>query len=203
MTEESTGETERGGAVSNGDGARERILTAAQELFARHGFDATPTSWIAAEAEVPKGLVHYYFNRKSDLLAALVDQLPAEHIELDEIVVRGDVSASLCGLVERLDHKLAASSLLSHLLWREADTHERVRAALQARYRRMVAQIRDVIAAASPQRIAGDRIAAAAELLAHALSFRHSMARHGGGAGNGKDVTMDAEVRFVAEALVG
>ena len=50
------------------DSAKERILAAAEELFADSGFDATPTSRIAERAGVPKGLVHYYFNRKKDLL---------------------------------------------------------------------------------------------------------------------------------------
>ncbi|WP_031465468.1 TetR/AcrR family transcriptional regulator [Sciscionella sediminilitoris] len=183
------------------DSTRERILAAAQDLFARHGFDATPTSKIATEAQVPKGLVHYYFNRKPDLLTALVDKLPSEHVELGEVVVDGDVCTSLCRFVDRLDRNLDGSSLLSHLLWREADTHEVVRDALQARYRKMVAQIGEVITAASRHRIAAERISAAAALLAHALSFRHSMARHDGGAGHGDGASMDAEVRFVAEAL--
>ena len=39
--------------------ARERILSAAEALFAEHGFAATPTSRIAERAGVPKGLVHY------------------------------------------------------------------------------------------------------------------------------------------------
>src|ERR1044072_6871675 len=57
------------------DSAKERILAAAEELFADSGFDATPTSRIAERAGVPKGLVHYYFNRKRDLLEALVGRV--------------------------------------------------------------------------------------------------------------------------------
>lgn len=189
------------------DSARDRILAAAQELFARDGFDATPTSRIAERAGVPKGLVHYYFNRKPDLLVALVDRLPSTHVELDEVVTDGDVTTSLCNLVDRLDRDLHRSSLLSHLLWREADTHESVRAALQSRYRTLLRQIRAVIVAASPVKLAPERVRAASALLAHALSFRHAMARHdgpGGGAGSGaEEPGMRAEVRLVAEALAG
>src|SRR5215475_4554377 len=75
--------------------ARERILTAAEELFAEAGFDATPTSRIAERAGVPKGLVHYYFRRKQDLLVALVDRLPDEQIEPSTVVVPGDLAGSL------------------------------------------------------------------------------------------------------------
>ncbi|MDQ4008407.1 MAG: TetR/AcrR family transcriptional regulator, partial [Actinomycetota bacterium] len=41
------------------DPSRQRILDAAEDLFARDGFDATPTARIAKKAGVPKGLVFY------------------------------------------------------------------------------------------------------------------------------------------------
>jgi AcrR family transcriptional regulator len=109
------------------DSSRERILVAAEELFAESGFEATPTSRIADRANVPKGLVHYYFRRKADLLVALIDRLPDEHLDVAATVVPGDVAASLRALVAVLDARLESSRLLSHLLWREADTHEAVR----------------------------------------------------------------------------
>ena len=129
-------------------GARERILAAAEEMFAEAGFDATPTSRIAERAGVPKGLVHYYFKRKPDLLTALVERLPEETIDPAGVVVPGDVAGSLRRLVDALDRTLDSSALLSHLLWREADTHQVVLDALQARFRRMVDQVRAVLAAA-------------------------------------------------------
>src|SRR5690349_13278140 len=103
--------TERGESMAEpvDEPARERILQAAEELFAEAGFDATPTSRIAARAGVPKGLVHYYFARKPDLLAALVDRLPDEHVPMDEVVVPGDLERSLHRLVEVLDRALDSS----------------------------------------------------------------------------------------------
>lgn len=182
--------------------ARERILTAAQELFAERGFDATPTSRIAELAGVPKGLVHYYFRRKPELLIALVERLPEEHIDRSEVVVPGDVAGSLRRLVEALDAWLDASPLLSHLLWREADTHDAVREALAARFRWMVAEIREVMRAALPGSRRGADVRSAAELLALAVSYRHSTARH---AGDGPDLepmlTMHRELDFLADAL--
>src|SRR5674476_1237592 len=56
-----------GEVVGSGD-ARERILDAAEDLFAADGFDATPTARIARRAAVAKGLLFYYFPRKMDLL---------------------------------------------------------------------------------------------------------------------------------------
>lgn len=185
--------------------ARERILAAAEELFARYGFDATPTSKVAAHAGVPKGLVHYYFQRKPDLLAALVERLPDEGVEPDRVVVPGDVAASLRRLVAELDARMRASYLLSHLLWREADTHTAVRDALQQRFGKVVDQVRAVIMAASTGSLPVATVDTAAGLLALAVSYRHSVARHGEPFAAGADVasaeTMDREVDFIAGAL--
>ncbi len=54
--------------------ARQRILDAAQVLFALQGFDATSTKRIAQEAGVPAGLVFYYFTNKQKLLDDLVSE---------------------------------------------------------------------------------------------------------------------------------
>lgn len=181
--------------------ARERILVAAEELFAEAGFDATPTSRIAALAKVPKGLVHYYFQRKQDLLTALVDRLPDEHIEPGRVVVPGDVAASLRRLVAELDARNRASMLLSHLLWREADTHPSVKEALQARFSTVVDQVRAVITAASTGNLPLVDIDTASGLLALAVSYRHSVARHGESEDVSGSETIDREVDFIAGAL--
>lgn len=178
-------------------GARERILAAAEELFAAAGFDATPTSRVAERAGVPKGLVHYYFRRKSDLLEALVERLPGDRLDPAGLVVPGDVAASLHRLVDALDRTLDASAVLSHLLWREADTHPAVLAELEARYERLVELVRAVVAAARPEGAAPADVDSAARLLASAVSHRHSVARH---ADEGQE-TMHRELRFLADAL--
>lgn len=184
-------------AVPNVDAsARDRILAAAEELFAESGFDATPTSRIAERAGVPKGLVHYYFRRKPDLLAALIDRLPDERIDHRRIVVPGDVAESLRRLVAALDAWLNSSALLSHLLWREADTHAAVRHALHARYQRIADHAQRVISAALPHDSARTDVRSAAALLARAVSYRHSVARHSEQSGE-----MDRELMFIADAL--
>lgn len=179
--------------------AKERILAAAEELFAEAGFDGTPTSRIAERAEVPKGLVHYYFRRKSDLLAALIKRLPDEQIDAARVVVPGDIAESLRRLVSELDARLAGSRMLSHLLWREADTHRAVRDALQDRYQQLVRQVRSVITAAGEGGLAVADVDSAAGLLALAVSYRHSVARHGG---DGPPDLMDRELTFIADALM-
>jgi len=191
---------------SDDPSARERILAAAEELFAEFGFDATPTSKIAARAGVPKGLVHYYFQRKPDLLTALVERLPDEHVDPIGIVVPGDVAASLRRLVAELDARMRASYLLSHLLWREADTHTAVRDALQERFGKVVDQIRAVIMAAGMGSLPVAAVDTASGLLALAVSYRHSVARHGeaeDGTTAASAETIDREVEFIAGALSG
>ncbi|MGP4018051.1 TetR/AcrR family transcriptional regulator [Saccharopolyspora sp. 5N708] len=192
----STSDVVEAESADQGASARERILAAAGELFAEHGFNATPTSRIAERAEVPKGLIHYYFRRKQDLLTALVDGLPDELVASDRVAVRGDVAGSLRRLVGELDARLESSLLLSHLLWREADTHVVVREALQRRFRAVVEQIRLVIELALPPGPASCDIDTAALLLARVVNHRHSVARHGA-----HDDELEREISFIARAL--
>jgi len=170
--------------------ARERILSAAEALFAEHGFAATPTSRIAEQAGVPKGLVHYYFTRKADLLEALVERLPPGcAVQAGP----GDLATNLRRAVTALDAELASSAVLSHLLWREADTHPAVLDALQARYERIVAAVATVIAASVEAPRAA--VEGAARLLSSALSYRHAVARHG------ELASMDPEIDLIVAAF--
>ncbi len=50
---------------------KERILNAAEELFAQHGFDGVTIRQIAADAEVDVALASYHFGKKRDLFDAV------------------------------------------------------------------------------------------------------------------------------------
>jgi AcrR family transcriptional regulator len=143
------------GLVASGEATRERILDAAEELFAHHGFDATPTAKVASEAGVPKGLLFYHFHRKIDLLTALfAERMPvAVPHEAAEVVLPGDVAGSLLALYDRLAASQQRSSLVRTILWREADTHPEVARCLHAFYAELVDLATEVIALADP---AGD-----------------------------------------------
>ena len=187
--------------AGQGELAHERILLAAEELFAAHGFDATPTSRIAERAGVPKGLIHYYFKRKADLLEALVQRLPAGVVSCPDVIVPGDLAASLERLVRALDRSLESSYVLSHLLWREADTHPAVREALRRRFDELVAAVEEVLATASGRPPA--QVRGVARLLAAAIGHRHAMARHvESDDGIGAELRgMDDELAFVVATL--
>jgi TetR/AcrR family fatty acid metabolism transcriptional regulator len=53
---------------------RARILSAAERIFARHGFFAARVSEIAKDAGVADGTIYLYFKSKDDLLISLFEQ---------------------------------------------------------------------------------------------------------------------------------
>ena len=59
-------------------GVRERILDAALQTFAEKGFDGATTRQIASRANVPLGLLRYYFGDKLKLWQAAVDRATFE-----------------------------------------------------------------------------------------------------------------------------
>lgn len=127
-------------------GARERILDAAEELFAERGFDATPTSSIAKQAKVPKGLLFYYFPAKSDVLRALVaERLDLAPIDPSALVEPGDPAGALMNLARRLSEVQSDSAVMGVILWREQRTHPEVRAKLHEHRRQMQAIVERVL----------------------------------------------------------
>jgi AcrR family transcriptional regulator len=68
---------------------RERLLSAAGELFARAGLDATMPA-VAAAAGAGVGSVYRQFPSKEDLLAALVAQrLETAIVEIEQVIAEG------------------------------------------------------------------------------------------------------------------
>ena len=61
-------------AAERGGDKRERILTAAERIFARRGFFAAKVSDVAKEAGVADGTIYLYFKSKDDLLISLFEQ---------------------------------------------------------------------------------------------------------------------------------
>lgn len=56
-----------------GGDKRDRILAAAERIFARHGFFAARVTEIAKEAGVADGTIYLYFKSKDDLLISLFE----------------------------------------------------------------------------------------------------------------------------------
>ncbi|WP_028937271.1 TetR/AcrR family transcriptional regulator [Pseudonocardia spinosispora] len=169
-------------AVASGEATRERILDAAEELFAHHGFDATPTARVAAQASVPKGLLFYHFARKIDLLTALfAERMPvAVPHDPHEVVVQGDVAASLLELADRLAASHERSRLVRTILWREADTHPEVARCMHTFHDELVELATRVIALADPGNTDPSRHHAAALAWTGTITLALNTARLGG-----------------------
>lgn len=58
----------------SGIDTREKILEAAEKLFAEVGYDAATTREIAEMSGVTKALIHYHFKSKEELLASILDR---------------------------------------------------------------------------------------------------------------------------------
>lgn len=52
--------------------SKDRILHAAEQVFARKGYDGARVDEIARKAEVNKALIYYYFKSKEEILHALI-----------------------------------------------------------------------------------------------------------------------------------
>ena len=53
---------------------REEILSAAQALFARQGYDSATMDQIACAAGLTKGAVYYFFKNKAELFCTIADE---------------------------------------------------------------------------------------------------------------------------------
>src|SRR5215467_2574281 len=68
---------------------RERILAAAERVFAKNGFFAARVSEIAKDAGVADGTIYLYFKSKDDLLISLFESRMKQVIEMLERVTDG------------------------------------------------------------------------------------------------------------------
>ncbi len=181
-------------------GARERILDAAEELFAATGFDATPTAKIATAAGTPKGLLFYYFPKKINILTTLfAERMPIEPLcDPDRVARRGDVVGSLRRLARNLDLGRHESVLLRTVLMREVDTHPEVRGHLRRLTDGLVELTESVLeaAAASPPDVRRRRDAA--RTFVAVMLFDANNRRF-----DGRQPDLSAAARIVAAGLAG
>ena len=65
---------------------RDRILSTAARLFSEHGYEHTPLSQVAREAQVSKALVLWHFDTKEALFrAALGRTLEPYHLDVEDL----------------------------------------------------------------------------------------------------------------------
>lgn len=202
----SPGEPVTGADTSSGDDensrrgeARERILDAAEDLFAEDGFDATPTSRIAHRAAVAKGLLFYYFPSKIDLLRTLfAERLPLHPLfSVAGVAVKGDLAGSLVRLAERIGLTRHHPDVLSDVLFREVSTHPDVGEHVRALYTALMDVTEEVMEAASPRALDRGRRKAAANTFVAVLMHEANFNRF-----NGPVPDLGATAEIVASGLL-
>ena len=89
----------------NGIETKKKILQTAKELFYRHGYRQTTIAMIAEKAEIPVGLVNYYYKKE-----ALVGNIYHEFIlAINEMVEEQ--------LAEQLENHLQKHILFNHIFY--------------------------------------------------------------------------------------
>lgn len=181
--------------------ARERILDAAASLFARHGFDGTSTARIAKAADVPKGLLFYYFPAKTEILTALLqERLVVAPFEAATLVVPDDPEQTLMNVAERILSDHAESEVLREIVWHEAHTRPEVLAVL-TRYRHALHDsIERVLRATTAESIGEEAIRAAAAAWA-AITTARPLGDHEGTTAEHAAENLRAVARLLAEGL--
>ncbi len=103
-------------------GAREAILSAADEVFGELGFDAASTREIGERSEVNKALIHYHFGSKEGLLDAVLDgYFERLRIEVRSAVEgEGTLRDRLLRLVDAYGDFLSANRRFCRIVQREA-----------------------------------------------------------------------------------
>jgi TetR/AcrR family transcriptional regulator, repressor of the mexAB-oprM multidrug resistance operon len=126
----------------------EELLTAATELFLKHGYAGTTMAEISAAAGVAPANVYWYFPSKDDIFAAVMDRmLRRETRALDHELRDVDpLSALLRGLSDMRAFRSLHRSM--HHRMQESDpvkeSHDRFMAWIRTNVERVLAQNRDV-----------------------------------------------------------
>ena len=95
MNQLSTSPRTRIPVTSRGHRTRERLLRAAESVFAERGFDQSSIAEIAGRAEAALGTFYVYFPDKKSVFIELVDELGKK--------LRRELAESTAGLTDRLE----------------------------------------------------------------------------------------------------
>lgn len=123
---------------------RERILEAAEKLFAEKGFHETAMDEIVQAARVSKGGVYFHFPSKEDLFFALLDKL-ANALQRDvqqEIARRSGAVNKIQGALEVVLRTLSGKRRLAQILLRQGyglgPAFERKRLEIYSRFAKLI-----------------------------------------------------------------
>ena len=125
---------------------RERILDAAEKLFAEKGFHETAMDEIVQIAKVSKGGVYFHFPSKEQLFFALLDKL-ADALQRDvqrEIARRRGAVNKIQGALEVVLKNLSSKRRLAQILLRQGyglgPAFERKRLQIYSRFAQLITE---------------------------------------------------------------
>jgi len=123
---------------------RERILEAAERLFAEKGFHETAMDEIVRASKVSKGGVYFHFPSKEELFFALLDKL-ADALQREvqrEIARRRGAVAKIQGALEVVLRTLTSQRHLAQIILRQGHglgpSFERKRLEIYSRFARLI-----------------------------------------------------------------
>jgi AcrR family transcriptional regulator len=153
---------------------RDEIMTAAKNVFARNGFDATTTADVAKEAGLAFDVVYQYFDSKDALFQALI--AGQEHALRTHVAVALAASGASFGYAEvpfratlrAMFEFFEADRAATKLLFRDAYTkNNRFNEKLAGVYERYIDDIEALVVAGQRR---GDIVAAPSRLVAYTLT---------------------------------
>lgn len=108
--------------VPGANTTRDRILSAAVDLFATQGYDATSVAQVIDRAGLTKGGFYHHFTSKDALLYEVYGDLITRQLEhMDAILAqRLPAAATLRALIVDLVESTAASAQQAMVFWRES-----------------------------------------------------------------------------------
>jgi TetR/AcrR family transcriptional regulator len=136
--------------------AREKILKAADALFADRGYAAVSVRDVAREAGVAKAAVFYYFDGKDGLYAAVLDGYYRAHETVlgDALAMEGDLSERMHALIDAYLDFMADNARYARMVQRQiaggGGDLEVVRANLGVILRGIETALGDVVPADGP-----------------------------------------------------
>jgi len=103
---ETVGDTQ---AAGNGDGARARILDAAEAVFAERGYAGATTREIAARAGIGKRMLFYYFPSKDAVYRAVLERVLGGMVAIHQQFRTRPGEVGLAEAMEGITHFVAGN----------------------------------------------------------------------------------------------
>ena len=150
--------------------SKERILTAAKELFLARGYGATTVDAICEKAELTKGSIYYFFDSKEDLGLAVLDwslRRGAQIIASGPYVRIVDPVEKAFAFLKHLEkcspELWSGGCLLGSFAMELADTNSRMQQAVAGMFRKLADIIAELLQPIAAQ-CAGKQAPSASEL---------------------------------------